>query len=218
MQLGNPLSIPGEHGLFLPGTVGSLEAVLSVPEDANLQYMAILGHPHSLQGGTMNNKVVTTLVRAFKTLAIPSIRFNFRGVGGSDGVYDAGVGEAIDMLAIADLCQNALPTVQFIFAGFSFGSYVAYRAAAHRAHALLMTIAPAIPNYDYQEFAPIPAPWVVFQGLEDEVISAEHVIQFARDTYPPLPLIEFPETGHFFHGKLMDLKGSLIKTIQTHIQ
>ncbi|TID94430.1 hypothetical protein DIZ66_18465, partial [Legionella pneumophila] len=90
MLFTDKLNTPGEHELMLEGLVGPLEAVLTVPEDVDTRYVAFLGHPHSLQGGTMNNKVVTTMARAFKELHIPSIRFNFRGVGQSGGHYDNG--------------------------------------------------------------------------------------------------------------------------------
>lgn len=211
------LSSPGEHPFVFSGLAGQLEALLTVPANANKQLIALLGHPHSLQGGTMNNKVVTTMARAFKELEIASLRFNFRGVGHSEGHYDDGIGESEDMLALMRLCQQELVAdAKFIFAGFSFGSYVAYRAAAQAAHELLITIAPPIHHYNYQEYA-APRPWVIVQGDEDEVVPFAEVKDFAALFSPPLAFYSFAKTSHFFHGKLLDLKTSLIEAVKTQV-
>lgn len=203
----------GEYPFVFHGKAGKLEAVFVKPPSSDGRYIALLGHPHSLQGGTMNNKVVTTLARTFKELGIPSIRFNFRGVGQSSGEYDAGVGESDDLLLLALACEREFPGVKIIFAGFSFGSYVTYRAAAQHSHALLISIAPAVHHYDYAEFSPPPSPWIILQGDADEVVPIASVRSFVAQL--PVVYLEFPETGHFFHGKLIDLKSSLIQLIQT---
>lgn len=215
MQFIDRLNTPGEHLLTLQGAVGALEATLTVPPTCNTKIVAILGHPHSLQGGTMNNKVVTTMARAFKDLGIPSLRFNFRGVGLSDGVYDAGIGESEDMIALVEQWQKEQANVSFIFAGFSFGSFVAYRAASHFPGSMLITIAPSVHNYDYKAFEPRPKSWLIIQGEEDEVVSADLVYEFAQEFEPPLPVIRFANTGHFFHGKLLDLKAQLTDYVRT---
>ena len=217
LTISEKLDITGEHLFTLSSEIGYLEAALVVPENPDKRYIAVLGHPHSLQGGTMNNKVVTTMARAFKELNIASLRFNFRGVGQSAGVYDQGVGESEDMLLLARLCQDAIPGVELIFAGFSFGSYVAYRAAAQQKHALLITVAPAVQHYNYTEFSPVPTPWFIIQGDEDEVVPSKSVIDFATDHTPPIPLLRFAETGHFFHGKLISLKERLIEMVCAQI-
>lgn len=218
MSLFDALNTPGVYPLSIPGIAGNIELELTVPPSANWHYVAILGHPHSLQGGTMNNKVVTTLVRAYKELAIPSIRFNFRGVGQSDGEYDAGLGESEDMLLLSRLWRQAFPTAVVFFAGFSFGSYVAYRAAAAYQQQIanetcLITIAPPVHHYDYTEFALKSMPWVIVQGDDDEVVPAQLVYDFALQTKPVLPVLRFENTGHFFHGKLIELKTRLIDVI-----
>ncbi|WP_347251941.1 hypothetical protein [Legionella sp.] len=216
MILIDKLHTPGEHSFLFTGLIGQLEAVLTMPPNATTHYIALLGHPHSLQGGTMNNKVVTTMARACKELAIPSLRFNFRGVGQSEGVYDAGDGESEDMLALMRLCQEEIPTAQFIFAGFSFGSYVAYRAAARAESKLLITIAPPVHHYDYRELA-TPHPWLILQGDEDEVVPLSLVLEFATACSPPLAVHRFAETSHFFHGKLIELKEQLVKSISAQV-
>lgn len=217
MQFTQYLAQPGEHALFLQGVAGRLEAVLTVPENIRSNEVALLGHPHSLQGGTMNNKVVTTMARTFKDLGIPSLRFNFRGVGQSEGVYDAGIGESEDMLLLAREWQNQQPEAVFIFAGFSFGSYVTYRVAAQHAHRLLISIAPAVQNYNYAEFQPAPNPWLIVQGEEDEVVPPQLVFDFAAQSQPEIPVIRFAETTHFFHGKLIELKATLTDYITARI-
>lgn len=209
---------PGEHPLLISEGTALIEGILTVPDSQSDHFVALLGHPHSLQGGAMNNKVVTTMARAFKALDIPSIRFNFRGVGQSTGTYDDGIGESEDMLMLARAWQSTFPDAKFIFSGFSFGSYVAYRAAAQFAHHLLITIAPPVDRYDYQAFQPNPEPWVIVQGDEDEVVSTALVLEFVEQTMGLSSLIRFSDTGHFFHGKLIELKSCLIDAVRNQIE
>lgn len=217
MLLTDKLITPGEHLFFFSGQAGQLEVALTVPDDVDKRYIAILGHPHSLQGGTMNNKVVTTLARTFKELRIASIRFNFRGVGQSAGVYDDGIGESEDMWLLARQWLKELPETSIIFAGFSFGSYVAYRVASQCRQSLLITVAPPVHHFDYTEFSPAPMPWVVLQGDEDDVVPLQLVLDFVARTSPNISLLRFAETGHFFHGKLIDLKSRLLEVIRAHL-
>lgn len=209
----NLLNTPGEHYFFLPGVIGRMEACISVPHEIKGNTIAILGHPHSLKGGTMQNKVVTTLARTFKALGIPSLRFNYRGVGQSIGHFDAGIGESEDMLKIAESVQEEMPEVAFIFAGFSFGGFVAYRTAAQFSHKLLITIAPPVNNFDFTAFPKDPSPWLLVQGDEDEVVPADMVFDFASSR--DITVLAFKDTGHFFHGKLTDLKTELLQALQS---
>ncbi len=215
MNLTDKLNIPGEHAFILPGLVGPLDVELTVPDHLNAGFVALLGHPHSLMGGTMHNKVVTTLARMFKALGIASLRFNFRGVGQSGGVYDAGIGESDDMLFLAHCCLQDRPDTKLLFAGFSFGSYVAWRAAAQHPHALLISIAPPVHHFDYTEFAAGSTPWIVAQGDDDEVVPANLVFDFV-ESFPHICLLRFAETGHFFHGQLIPLKQRLIDAMKTY--
>jgi alpha/beta superfamily hydrolase len=214
MTLQTLFQTPGEHALMLEGCVGSVEAILTVPESCQFTYVALLGHPHSLQGGTMQNKVVTTLARTFSAVGIISVRFNFRGVGQSAGVYDAGVGESEDMLQLAKQLQVVLPTAGLIFAGFSFGSYVAYRAATLSLHALLITIAPPVERFDYTVPRVNQAPWIVVQGSADEVTPMAALEQYLTETEAQVIFMCFENTGHFFHGELVTLKTRLMQMIQ----
>jgi alpha/beta superfamily hydrolase len=217
MLLSDYFKQAGEHAFMAHGAQGPLEVILSVPERLNSSYLAVLGHPHSLQGGTMNNKVVTSLARVFKELNIASLRFNFRGVGKSAGHYDAGLGESDDMLSLARQCQQIWPELRFILAGFSFGSYVSYRAAASLPTELLISIAPPVHHFDYSILRPQTRAWIVVQGDEDEVVPKALVDDFvAQSSLAPQYLV-FPGTGHFFHGKLVELKARLLTMIQAEI-
>lgn len=217
-MISDKLDTPGEHEYIFSGPAGELEITLTVPQNLDKHYIAILGHPHSLQGGTMNNKVVTTLARAFKELNIISLRFNFRGVGQSAGKYDEGIGESEDMLFLAQHCLQEMPGVKILFAGFSFGSYVAYRSAAQFEHSLLITVAPSVEHYDYAEFSKAPAPWVVIHGDMDEVVAVKSVIDFVAQSHPTISLLRFAHTGHFFHGKLIELKEHLHDIIRKQVK
>lgn len=216
-MLNDKLSIPGVHSDIIPGLVGDLEVILEVPPNADRRYLAMLGHPHSLQGGTMQNKVVTTMARAFRELGIISLRFNFRGVGGSAGEYTAGIGESEDMLYLLSLCKE--PDATVFFAGFSFGSYVAFRALTQYQSAFsdpsaLITIAPSVHNYDYSLPLQPKTPWLIVVGEDDEIVPVTLVTDFAQDKEQKPKLEYFPNTGHFFHGKLLDLKDVLQKYIR----
>lgn len=204
---------PGMHKFLVEGEVGDIEVELLIPDNPDFNFCAILGHPHSLHGGTMHNKVVTTSASAFSNLNIPSIKFNFRGVGKTAGEYEAGVGESTDMLQLANLWQAEYPHSKLIFTGFSFGSYVAYRAAIVK-NAPLITIAPSVLNYNYKEDVEYFAPWLVVQGEKDEIVAPQDVYDFVKSFAPELKLMRFQNTTHFFHGKLVELKTKLTEYLK----
>jgi uncharacterized protein len=191
----------------IAGPAGVLELALNRPE-GGARGIALIAHPHSLQGGTMDNKVVQTLARTFVALGYLSVRLNFRGVGASEGKFDDGVGETSDALAalrsareqIADGAQ--LPVV---LAGFSFGSYVQTRVAheldAHTTVERIVLIAPAIRRFPV---AQVPADTIVVHGDEDDVVALADVLAWARPQQ--LPIVVFPGCGHFFHGRLPQLQ------------
>lgn len=203
------MQTPGEHPLTLSGMVGNLEAMLMMPTNAKPNVLLFLGHPHSLQGGSMTNKVVTTIARAARDIGIPSLRFNFRGVGQSQGEFDNGFGESEDLIKLVHQVEEENPSCTFLFVGFSFGSYVTYRAAAQCPHQLLLSIAPPVERHDYQAFTPDPSPWEIIMGDADEVVSFAAVESFAKNHTPPLPQYRFADTGHFFHGQLVKLRQTL---------
>lgn len=211
------LRIPGVYKEMISGPIGDLELIIEVPTDVDPRYLAMLGHPHSLQGGTMDNKVVTTMARAFRELGIASIRFNFRGVGRSAGEYAAGLGESEDMLHILRLCDR--PDLTVFFAGFSFGSYVTFKALTQYQSEFthttaLISIAPSVHHYDYSQALQPETPWLIVIGEEDELVPVDAVTEFSQ-THPTAPSVSyFENTSHFFHGKLLDLK----TVLQQHIR
>jgi uncharacterized protein len=175
---------------------------------------AVICHPHPLYGGTMDNKVVTTLARALREVGIPSLRFNFRGVGGSAGAFDQGNGETDDANAIADYGAARWPGKSLVLAGFSFGGYVALRLAMKRAVARLITVAPAIQRFDVTDGGVPDCPWLVVQGDADDVVDPQAVISWARGLVPPPKLAVLAGVGHFFHGHLHELRDSVIDSIR----
>jgi alpha/beta superfamily hydrolase len=200
---------PGE--ILLPGAVGVIELACRVPaaEIEPRAGVAIIAHPHPLQGGTMHNKVVTITERALLELGLATVRFNFRGVGRSEGPHDNGIGEADDLVAIARWVRAQRPGDSLWLAGFSFGSYVTLRAAGRVQPAQLVLIAPPVGRWDFADIAAPACPWLIVQGEDDEVVDAPAVFAWAAALQPPVQLIRMPETGHFFHRRLMDLRGAL---------
>lgn len=197
-------------GVLLPGAAGAIELACALPEpNVARAGVAIIAHPHPLQGGTMHNKVVTILERALLELGLATVRFNFRGVGHSEGVHDNGVGETDDLVAIAAWLREVRPGDTRWLAGFSFGSYVTLRAAARVHPAQLILIAPPVGRWDFSDIAAPACPWLIVQGEEDEVVDAKAVFAWAATLQPPPQLVRMPETGHFFHRRLMDLRGAV---------
>lgn len=211
--------------ISIPGPAGSLEVVVEeagaeapgvvTPGVATPPCYAVICHPHPLYGGTMDNKVVTTLARALHEVGIPSLRFNFRGVGASAGRFDQGNGETADADAVATYGAARWPGMRLILAGFSFGGYVALRLALTRATARLITIAPAIQRFDVTVAGVPDCPWLVVQGDADDVVDPQAVISWARGLVPPPQLAVLQGVGHFFHGHLHELRDAVIESIRS---
>ncbi|MEO5624359.1 MAG: alpha/beta fold hydrolase [Dokdonella sp.] len=203
------LPFPGRaDSVLLPGPAGAIELACALPDVANARAgAAIICHPHPLQGGTMHNKVVTIIERALLELGLATVRFNFRGVGKSEGMHDNGAGETDDVVAIAHWLRRVRPGDALWLGGFSFGSYVALRAAPRVEPAQMILVAPPVGRWDFAEIAAPACPWLIVQGEEDEVVDAKAVFAWAQALQPTAQLVRVPETGHFFHRRLMDLRG-----------
>jgi len=206
MSLASWSCIPGHHEYLLDGKI---EIGLSIPTNANYDYFAIVGHPHPLQEGTMNNKVVTTTAKTIFNLNIPVLRFNFRGVGKSQGSFDHGNAETLDMLYIVQEWQKVYPNAKLLLSGFSFGSFIAFKVAQLCEVQGLLLIAPPVFRFDFNLTQITTLPDLILMGNQDEVVSPEDVKVFADSFSPPVPIDWFPETGHFFHGKLIALRESI---------
>lgn len=191
--------VRGEKRLSIAGPAGALELALNLPQTAP-RGIALIAHPHPLQGGTMDNKVAQTLAKTFAGLGYVSVRFNFRGVAGSAGAFDDGVGETDDALAALAHAQADYPSLPVVLAGFSFGTFVQTRVARQVSAERMVLIAPAVARFDT---APLPADTIVIHGEEDDVVALADVFAWARPQQ--LPVVVFPGCGHFFHGRLPQL-------------
>ena len=202
MPIGGARSV---QRVSVDGPAGALEAILvdTCSEDSPF---AVICHPHPLFGGTMENKVVTTLARACAAAAIPTLRFNFRGVGKSAGTYAEGIGEIADAAAVAAWGEQRWPARKLLLAGFSFGGYVALKLSQQLKPTLLITVAPAIEHFDVSSPAALPAHWLLIQGEADEVVNPNAVIRWAQGRIPAPTLVLLPGVGHFFHGQLQRLR------------
>jgi alpha/beta superfamily hydrolase len=206
---------------------GRLEAIAEEPRRAaqpgttQARY-AVICHPHPLYGGTMDNKVVTSLAAALHAEGIATVRFNFRGVGRSDGTYDAGNGETVDAAAVADWGAARWPGHRLVIAGFSFGAYVALRLAQIRRASNLITISPPVAMFDFSTMT-VACPWLVVQGDADDVVDPQQVIDWASGLRSGAPesveataspqLVIMRGVGHYFHGRLQELRDTVREAV-----
>lgn len=204
--------------LRLSGAAGAIEAVRDEPVLAPGQAargVAVIAHPHPLFGGTMDNKVVQTLARAFVQCGWSAVRFNFRGVGASAGVHDEGRGETDDLLA---LIEQLAPAGALALAGFSFGAFVASRAIAAlwdvRAIEKIVLVGTAVARFDVAD-VPLQAHEraLVIHGEQDDTVPLAAVLDWARPQ--SLPVTVVPGGGHFFHGQLPLLKNLVVRHLRS---
>ena len=198
--------------LLLAGPAGRIEAAFDAP-DADVParpLLAIVCHPLPTEGGSMHNKVVTMAARALREVGATTLRFNFRGVGQSEGRFDDGVGELDDLRAVAAWARANHPDKILWLAGFSFGAYVSLRLAVELRAAALVSIAPPVGrSWDFSAIEVPTAPWLVIQGEADEIVDPQAVFAWLA-TLPRQPrLVRMPDTSHFFHRKLIDLRGAI---------
>ncbi len=188
---------------LIPGPVGDLEVILEAP--AEPRGLAVICHPHPLYQGTMLNKVVHTLARAWIGLGCAAVRFNFRGVGQSGGQYDEGDGETQDALAVLQWARQQQPTGPWFLGGFSFGAMIAYRAAQQIQPTGLVTVAPAVDRLGAAGPQP-QCPWLVVHGDADELVPIEGVMTWLNELEPGPELAVLADAEHFFHGRLVELR------------
>lgn len=188
---------------MITGPAGALECAVDEP-DGLVRGSAVICHPHPLHGGTLDNKVAQTLARAFAQCGWRALRFNFRGVGASAGTWDEGRGEIDDALAVA--AQLGEPGLPLALAGFSFGGFVAARAAARLHCETLVLVGPATSSFDLETVAPDT---LVIHGEHDDVVPLAATLDWARPQ--ALPVVVIPGGGHFFHGQLSLLKSLVVR-------
>ena len=195
------------------GPAGTIECAIDRPTGPP-RGLAVACHPHPQFGGTLDNKVVQTIARACLELGWASVRFNFRGVGASAGVWDDGRGEVDDALAVAAHWRgrDEFAGLPFLLAGFSFGGYVAV-AASHR---LALGDRPRRlvlvgPSTEKQAVPDVPGDTLVIHGESDDIVPLVATLAWARPQN--LPVIVFPGVGHFFHGQLALLKKVIVSEL-----
>jgi uncharacterized protein len=193
--------------LLLDGAVGKLETVINDPGESRRR-IALIAHPDPLFGGTLDNKVVQTLAKTFYELECVAIRCNFRGVGQSEGSHDEGRGEAEDLALLADWAKSKYGPLPLILAGFSFGGFVQLKVARRKVFERLVLIAPAVNRLDDKD-PRLPANTLVVHGEQDDVVPLKLVLDWARPQ--ELPIVLLPGVGHFFHGRLPQLRDIVMR-------
>jgi len=201
------MAAPSTHA-DLAGPAGRIEVAIDAPDGVALG-VAVLCHPHPLHGGTMDNKVIQTLARTFAQVGWRAVRFNFRGVGASQGQWDHGVGEVDDALAVVAAQRD--PALPLALGGFSFGGYVAARAAEKLAAAdtpvqRVVLVAPATSTFPMPV---VPVDTLVIHGEADDVVPLRATLDWARPQ--GLPVVVLPGVGHFFHGQLTRLRELVLR-------
>ena len=182
------------------GPAGAIETDVNDPGPAARRGIALIAHPHPLQGGAKDNKVVTTLAKTFFGLGYVAVRPNFRGVGATAGAYDEGNGETEDLLAVAAWAQAQYGGGPLVLAGFSFGSFVQTRVVKRVRAERLVLVGPAVNRFPAET---VPADTLVIHGELDEVVPLAAVFDWARPQN--LPVVVVPGGEHFFHGRLQIL-------------
>tara|TARA_B100001059_G_C17778969_1_gene552982 strand:- start:311 stop:946 length:636 start_codon:yes stop_codon:yes gene_type:complete len=190
---------------FIDGPVGKLEAILERPLEKSPIGNVVICHPHPQHGGTMHNKVTHTLARAFIKCGYNSIRFNFRGTENSDGRYDNGSGELDDLLAVIDWVRTEETNDILWLAGFSFGAAIAINASSVDNINGIVSIAPAVKNFSNLKVQP-QCPWLIIQGDEDDLVDIKETIDWLNNLQPGPELLILSQAGHFFHGRLLELR------------
>lgn len=187
----------------IAGKAGVIEAIYHIADKPPNKPFIVVCHPHPLHGGSMNNKVVHTLYKTFKQLSYPVLRFNFRGVGQTQGQFNGGVGESDDLRTVIDWLHQHLASGPVWLAGFSFGAYVALRTQNHEKVERLFLVAPPISLY-HCENQPLQKPCTVIHGEQDELIPLQTVKKWTQNQ-PFSVFYSLEKACHFFHGNLIEL-------------
>jgi alpha/beta superfamily hydrolase len=198
--------------IIISGPAGQIDALLEWPANVTSpKRVAVLCHPHPLYGGSYTNKVVHILASASLRLGMPVLRFNFRGVGASDGQFDSGIGEQQDLMACVDWMLQRYPGAQLHLAGFSFGAFVAYLAQSNFKTERLLLIAPPLKLFEFSPTKAVGVPWIVILGTEDEIVEVEAVKGWVESQANQPHFYLMQGASHFFHGRLNELREIVVK-------
>lgn len=198
---------------LIDGDVGKIQLRMTRPGDFSVSKWVVLSHPHPQFGGTMDNKVVTTLERSFQRLGFGTVAYNFRGIDASEGSYDGGEGEQADLQAVVTWLRQNEDISHLMLAGFSFGGYIALKQADVLKADELCIVAPPVSMMDFSQVAPT-MPWTLIQGGQDEVIDAKEVLDWLWRLPNQPDLYWRAEASHFFHGQLVWLKKVIAMAFQ----
>ena len=197
---------------FIDGPAGKLETVLAEPDSKNRNGIAVIAHPHPLYGGTMDNKVAHTLFKASFELGFIAVKFNFRGVGKSEGRFGDGMGEVEDVIAVVEAVRDQFDAqsndLELLLAGFSFGGAVQAHAAKMLSPQGLIMVAPSVDHFQVPSISGYTERVLIIQGDQDEVVPLKTILHWA--TPQDLPIVVIPGAEHFFHGKLHIIKHTVL--------
>lgn len=211
LSSGNHMS----RDMFLKGPAGRLECRLDLPRQQNPVAMAVVCHPHPLYAGTMHNKVAYTLAHAAIDSGAVAVRFNFRGVGKSEGAFGRGRGEQEDLAIVEAWLGSNYSGLSLWRLGFSFGAAMVFMRSLSAPCDQLVTVAPPVERMSEYgldgDWEPKCRHWILIQGDADEVVSPAATYAWARRRSIPPDLVSFADTGHFFHGRLTDLRRAVVK-------
>ncbi|GMQ96801.1 MAG: Dot/Icm type IV secretion system effector CoxH3 [Gammaproteobacteria bacterium] len=205
--------------VWIEGPRGRLEALLEQPP-GNVHKgvpVGIICHPHPLFGGTLHNKVVHTIARAFNKMGARSLRFNFRGIGASAGSFGEGSGEIEDTLAVIAWVRKRFPDTRLWLGGFSFGGTVAVNTAQSHAPDYLVTIAPSVVHFNLNGIQLPGHPWLVIQGDEDSVVPYTSVKEWVDSLKPAPDMVTIKGAEHFFHGRLIEVREAITRHIERNV-
>jgi uncharacterized protein len=196
--------------LFIPGPSGRLEALLARIPETQPSLAAVVCHPHPLYGGSMHTKPVFHAAKAAVSLGLPALRFNFRGVGASEGVFDHGAGERDDARAALDFLSGQYPGVPLVMMGFSFGCWVGLAVGARdpRAAALVGLGVP-VASHDMSYLLPVTKPKLIVQGSDDVYGPRGRVLDWFSTVAQPKKIHWVEGADHFFNGRLDELQGAI---------
>lgn len=191
--------------LLIDGPRGKLEATYSEPSNP-ASACGIICHPDPQQEGTMHNKVVTTLNGAMEAMGWATLRFNYRGVGKSDGEYGNVEGELEDARIVHEWLRAKHPELPMHWAGFSFGAFIACQLSTEVSTHSLVTAAPVVSRGNYRGLDKVICPWLTVVGELDELVSVAEIELFQHESGQDFQLAPFPKATHFFHGQLIPLR------------
>lgn len=210
--------------LLIDGVVGDLELVIdqSASNDnsnsPNKDYLAICCHPHPQFGGTLTNKVIYTAARTLASAGIVSIRFNFRGIGQSQGVYDDGIGEQQDLAKVVEWARQQYPDRDLVLVGFSFGAFISISQATALNCSQLISIAPPIGRMDFSAINVPSCRWIIIQGDDDELVDYKQVEQWVSQLSTSPKLTIMSGVSHFFHRRLVDLRSEIDRFVGSFLK